>query len=71
MSHAVLEVRVDSLEEWRRDHSAEDDDRHERHEARIQDLELSRARMLGWAAGGSAVGAILINLAIWLVGKMM
>lgn len=71
MSDAVLEVRVDALEEWRRVHSVEDDDRHEKHELRIQDLELSRARMLGWAAGGSAIGAVVINLAIWIAGKLM
>jgi hypothetical protein len=68
-NHAVLEVRVDALEEWKRDHSQEDDRRHESHEVRIQSLELSRARIMAYAAGAAAGGALIAQVLIWLLTK--
>ena len=65
-----LAVRVEYLEEWRRDHSIEDDKRHEEHEGRLRSLEISRAKILGWAAGAAAGGAGLTQVAIQIISYL-
>lgn len=70
MAHAVLETRVDYLEEWRRAHSIEDDTRHEAHSERLRVLEIRWARLTGAAVVGSFVGGGLIHLVITLASKL-
>lgn len=64
-SAAVLTVRVDALEEWRRDHVQEDN----AIEERVRSLEISRARILGWAAGAAAGGAAVTQIVIQLISQ--
>lgn len=68
---AVLSVRVDALEEWRRDHAKEDDDKFEGLDERVRSLEISRARILGYAAGAAAGGAALMQVIIQLVSDFV
>ncbi len=38
-------------------------------EGRVRALELGYARMLGWSAGGAAVGALAFQVILYLMGK--
>jgi hypothetical protein len=35
-------------------------------EGRLRALEIGYARMLGWSAGGAAVGGLAFQIAMWL-----
>lgn len=38
-------------------------------EGRVRALELGYAKMLGWSAGGAAVGALAFQVILYLMGK--
>lgn len=38
-------------------------------EGRLRALELGYARMLGWSAGGAAVGALAFQVILYLMGR--
>jgi hypothetical protein len=38
-------------------------------EGRVRALELGYAKMLGWSAGGAAVGALAFQIILYLMGK--
>jgi hypothetical protein len=38
-------------------------------EGRVRALELGYARMLGWSAGGAAVGALAFQVILWMMGR--
>lgn len=63
----ALAVRVEYLEEWRHEHSREDDRKFEGLDERVRSLEISRAKILGWAAGAAAGGAAITQIAIQVI----
>jgi hypothetical protein len=38
-------------------------------EGRLRALEIGYAKMLGWSAGGAAVGGLAFQIIIWLMGR--
>ncbi len=71
MSESAISVRVEYLEEWRRDHTDEDDTKFKEIDERLRSLEISRAKILGWAAGAAAGGAAVMQLVMQLIEKAL
>lgn len=38
-------------------------------EGRLRALEIGYAKMLGWSAGGAAVGGLAFQVIAWLIGR--
>jgi hypothetical protein len=55
---ALTAHRLDQLEE-----------RQSEQEGRLRALEIGYAKMLGWSAGGAAVGGLAFQIIVWLMGR--
>lgn len=53
---ALTSHRLTELEEWRSEV-----------EARVRTLEIGYARLVGWSAGGAAVGGAALQVVLWLL----
>ncbi len=38
-------------------------------EGRMRAMEIGYAKMLGWSAGGAAVGGLAFQILVWLMGR--